>query len=61
VAGVGHWVIGTVDWSIVGVLLLGSLPGIYLGSHLSSQVSDRILFPALASMMLLIGLRLIAS
>jgi uncharacterized protein len=61
VAGLGHWVIGSVDWSIVGSLLLGSLPGIYLGSQLSTYVSDRILFPALASMMLLIGLRLIAS
>jgi uncharacterized protein len=61
VAGLGHWVIGSVDWSIVGSLLLGSLPGIYLGSQLSTYVSDRVLFPALASMMLLIGLRLIAS
>jgi uncharacterized protein len=61
VAGLGHWVIGSVDWSIVGALLLGSFPGIYLGSYLSSHVSDRILFPLLASMMLLVGLRLVAS
>lgn len=61
VAGLGHWAIGSVDWSIVSALLLGSLPGIYLGSQLSTHVSDRILFPALASMMLLIGFRLIAS
>ena len=61
VAGIGHWVIGSVDWSIVSALVLGSLPGIYPGSQLSTHVSDRILFPVLASMMLLIGLRLIAS
>jgi uncharacterized membrane protein YfcA len=61
VAGLGHWVIGSVDWSIVGALLLGSFPGIYLGSYFSSHVSDRILFPLLASMMLLVGLRLVAS
>jgi uncharacterized membrane protein YfcA len=34
VAGLGHWIIGSVDWHIVGALLLGSLPGIYIGSHL---------------------------
>jgi uncharacterized protein len=61
VAGLGHWIIGSVDWSIVGALLLGSLPGIYVGSHLSTRISDRFLLPALASMLLLIGLRLITS
>jgi uncharacterized protein len=60
-AGLGHWIIGSVDWSIVGALLLGSLPGIYVGSHLSTRISDRFLLPALASMLLLIGLRLITS
>ena len=61
VAGLDHWIIGVVDWSIVGALLFGSLPGIYLGSHLSTRISDRYLLPALASMLVLVGLRLIAS
>jgi uncharacterized protein len=61
VAGLGHWIIGSVNWSIVGALLLGSLPGIYLGSYLATHISDRFLLPALASMLLLIGLRMIAS
>ena len=60
VAGLGHWLIGSVDWHIVGSLLLGSLPGIYFGCHLAAQISDRILLPVLASMLMLIGLRLIA-
>jgi len=45
---------------IVGALLLGSLPGIYVGSHLAAQIADRILLPVLAGMLMLIGLRLIA-
>jgi uncharacterized protein len=61
VAGLGHWFIGSVDWSIVAALLLGSLPGIYLGAQLSTRISDRFLLPALAIIMLLIGGRLIAS
>src|SRR5690242_4277888 len=40
-AGLGHWLIGSVDWHIVGALLLGSLPGISIGSHLAARVSDR--------------------
>src|SRR5271169_1549004 len=61
VAGLGHWLIGSVDWYIVGALLLGSLPGISIGSHLATRISDRFLLPVLASMLVLIGIRLIAS
>src|SRR5262249_39037365 len=34
VAGIGHWLLGSVDWHIFGSLLVGSLPGILLGSYL---------------------------
>ncbi len=60
VAGVGHWLIGSVDWSLLGSLLLGSLPGIWLGSHASAKVPDRFLRPLLATMLVLIGGKLIA-
>jgi uncharacterized membrane protein YfcA len=61
VAGLGHWLIGSVDWHIVGALLLGSLPGIAIGSHVAARISDRFLLPVLASILVLIGLRLITS
>jgi uncharacterized membrane protein YfcA len=61
VAGLGHWLIGSVDWYIVGALLLGSLPGILIGSHVAARISDRFLLPVLASILVLIGLRLITS
>jgi uncharacterized membrane protein YfcA len=32
VAGIGHWALGSVDWALMGVLLIGSLPGIIIGS-----------------------------
>jgi uncharacterized membrane protein YfcA len=35
VAGLGHWWLGNVDWALLGALLLGSLPGIWIGSQIS--------------------------
>jgi len=58
VAGMGHLALGTVDLVLLGSLLLGSLPGIYIGSHLSAKVPERILRPMLATMLLIIGARM---
>ncbi len=59
-AGLGHWQLGTVDGGLLLALLLGSLPGIYLGSRLAAHLPERWLRPALASLLLLIGLRMVA-
>ncbi|MDY0011549.1 MAG: sulfite exporter TauE/SafE family protein [Rhodocyclaceae bacterium] len=60
VAGAGHWMLGSVDWALLGSLLVGSLPGIWLGSHISTKVPDRMLRPILAGMLVLVGAKLIA-
>ncbi len=57
VAGLGHAHLGTVDFVLLGSLLVGSLPGIYLGSHLGIRLPEHIIRPILASMLLLIGAR----
>ena len=59
VAGLGHWMLGGVDWALLGSLLLGSLPGIWLGSHVSAKVPEHILRHILASMLVLIGSKLV--
>jgi len=59
VAGLGHMTLGTVDLVLLGSLLLGSLPGIYIGSHLAAKVPDKVLRPLLAVMLLIIGTRLV--
>lgn len=55
VAGLGHASLGTVDWKLLVSLLIGSLPGIYFGSHLASRIPERVLRPTLAGMLILIG------
>lgn len=59
VAGMGHLALGTVDIVLLGSLLLGSLPGIYIGSHLSSKMPDGALRPVLATMLLVIGFKMV--
>jgi uncharacterized membrane protein YfcA len=59
IAGLGHVALGTVNFGLLGALLLGSLPGIWLGSHLSSRIPERVLRPLLAGMLILIGGRLL--
>lgn len=59
VAGIGHASFGNVDWSLLLNLLVGSLPGIYIGSHLANRTAEKYLRPALAAMMLYAGSKLV--
>jgi uncharacterized membrane protein YfcA len=54
-AGLGHWAVGTVNFGLLGSLLVGSIPGIIIGSLLASRASDRVLRPILASTLALVG------
>ncbi|MDO8207846.1 MAG: sulfite exporter TauE/SafE family protein [Gallionella sp.] len=59
IAGMGHLALGTVDLVLLGSLLVGSLPGIYIGSHMSAKVPEKVLRPLLAVMLLIIGLKMV--
>lgn len=59
VAGIGHWTLGNVDFVLLGSLLIGSLPGIWIGSHLSAKIPEKILRPVLATVLLLIGFKFV--
>ena len=59
VAGFGHWMAGNVDMSIVGWLLLGSIPGVLVGGRLSLSIPEKMLRFALATVLGLSGLKLI--
>jgi uncharacterized protein len=59
VAGIGHWLLGSVNWLILLLLLLGSLPGIYIGSYFAARVPEKILRPVLAATLLLVGVRML--
>ena len=58
IAGVGHWMIGAVDWHIIGSLLAGSLPGIVLGSYMAVRVPESTLRLVLAATLILVASKL---
>jgi uncharacterized membrane protein YfcA len=58
-AGIGHWVMGSVDWHLLGSLLAGSLPGIVLGSYVSVRLPDAVLRFGLATVLVFVAGRLV--
>ena len=58
VAGTGHWMIGSVDWNLLGSLLVGSLPGIVIGSYFAVRVPETALRMVLATILLLVASKL---
>jgi uncharacterized protein len=59
VAGFGHWLIGSVNFGTLGLLLIGSIPGIVVGSFLAPRLPDHWLRPLLAIVLVFVGARLI--
>ena len=55
VAGIGHWAMGAVDWQLMGALLLGSLPGIVIGSYAAVRAPETVLRLILATTLILIA------
>lgn len=58
-AGLGHWMMGSVDWKLLVSLLTGSIPGIVIGSLLAARTPDGVLRPILASTLVLVGGKLL--
>ena len=59
-AAASHLVAGNVDFGIAGTLLIGSVPGVWVGSHWSVRVSQPILRGTLAVVLIGAGMALLA-
>jgi hypothetical protein len=59
IAGMGHWILGLSDLGLVGSLLVGSIPGIIIGSYAAPRMPDAALRYLLAGTLLLVGGRLV--
>lgn len=58
-AGIGHWMMGSVNWMLLVSLLTGSIPGIIVGSLLAARTPDGVLRPVLAGTLALVGGKLL--
>ncbi len=60
VSGLGHASMGSVNWHLLGWLLVGSLPGIWLGARLIHKTPERLVRTLLSVLMSYAGFKLIA-
>ena len=59
VAGAMHWMLGAVDWTLLGALLAGSIPGVLIGVWLSRRLAVLWLNMAIGCLLAASGLRLL--
>jgi hypothetical protein len=59
VGGLGYWYIGEIDWMLLISLLIGSIPGVIIGSHLAPRMPDKIIRPILAVTLGLVAWKLV--
>jgi uncharacterized protein len=58
-AGAGHWYLGSINWGLLSTLLIGSLPGIVIGSYLATRARDAVVRGTLASVLVIVAIRLL--
>lgn len=59
VSAAGHIELGSINVSLLGSLLLGSVPGVWLGSKMSTVFPEQVLRPVLASTLFFLGYKLL--
>lgn len=58
-AGLGHWYLGTINFTLLGSLLLGSIPGIILGSYTARFAPDHVLKICLGLILAVVGTKML--
>ncbi|MBP1850130.1 sulfite exporter TauE/SafE family protein [Rhizobium halophytocola] len=59
VGGIGYWMIGEINWILLVSLLIGSVPGIILGSSIAPRMPELIVRRVLAATLILVGAKMI--
>jgi uncharacterized protein len=59
IAAMGHWYLGSINWELLTTLLLGSVPGITIGSLAAKAVPEKILRGLLATTLTGIAVKMV--
>ena len=59
VAGIGHATLGHVNWVLLGSLLIGSIPGIWIGAQLTRKMPEKIVRALLCLALVTAGVKVI--
>ena len=60
-AALGHLVFGNLELGLTGSVLVGAIPGVYVGAHVSARASDRYIRPALIAVLTISSLKLVGA
>lgn len=60
-AGTGHLMMGNVNFGLLGMLLIGSIPGILLGSLASAHAPEKLLRTLISVVLVLVGVKMLMS
>lgn len=58
-AALGHFIFGDISFGLVGSLLLGAIPGVFVGAQLSARAPSKLVRPVLFLVLLSSGLKLV--
>lgn len=59
IAAFGHWWLGSINWELLGTLLIGSVPGITIGSLAARKVPEKFLRALLAVTLTTVAVKLV--
>jgi uncharacterized protein len=57
-AGIGHWFLGSINFDVLISLLVGSIPGILIGSYAAVRIPEMALRLVLAATLIVVGAKL---
>ena len=60
IGGMGYWMIGEIDWVMLVALLIGSIPGIVIGSLIAPRLHERVIRLVLAATLVIVAWKLLA-
>jgi uncharacterized membrane protein YfcA len=60
ISAAGHWWLGSIDWTLLLTLLVGSVPGITVGSWFAHSLPERLLRGVLATVLVSVAAKLVA-